>query len=294
MGEIPNGENPPENMPQMPSNTDRSDLPEGDFPSNGGDPPQASSQNKDETEDTESTKRNKRQTKEIHILNGSFTIDSFDDALHSNKNLVISDGDLFLSTGDDAIHADGDVQIENGTIDVKKSYEGLEGLNITITGGDIHIHAEDDGVNVNSSSNYANMPGMSNTDTETTSESNEETTETGELLIEDGYLYVDANGDGLDSNTSITMTGGIVLVYGPSSSGNGSLDYDQSFNIEGGTLVAVGSSGMAQGVSEDSSQSTIMMTYSEIQNAETTLYLENSNGEKKYLLLNLKKIFKQF
>ncbi len=43
---------------------------------------------------------------------------------------------------------------------------------------------------MNSGSNYADMPGKSNTDTETTSESNEVTTETGELLIEDGYFML--------------------------------------------------------------------------------------------------------
>lgn len=48
---------------------------------------------------------------------------------------------------------------------------------------------------------------------------------------------------------------------------------------------------MAQGVSEDSSQSTIMMTYSEIQNAETTLYLENSNGGEKILAIEPEKDF---
>ena len=42
------------------------------------------------------------------------------------------------------------------------------------------------------------------------------------------------------------MVGGTVLVNGPTNNGNGSLDYDETFDISGGTLVAAGSAGMAQ------------------------------------------------
>ena len=67
-----------------------------------------------------------------------------------------------------------------------------------------------------------------------------------DLTINGGYLYVNAGGDGLDSNGSIERTGGTVIVNGPTNDGNGPLDYLGTFNISGGLLVAVGSSGMAQ------------------------------------------------
>ncbi len=50
------------------------------------------------------------------------------------------------------------------------------------------------------------------------------------------------------------MAGGTVLVNGPTNDGNGSLDYDGTFDISGGILVATGSSGMAQMPSDSSSQ----------------------------------------
>lgn len=74
------------------------------------------------------------------------------------------------------------------------------------------------------------------------------------LEINGGTITVNAQGDGLDSNGDITMTGGNVTVYGPENSGNGTLDYAGSYTLSGGTLLGVGSSGMAQTVSEDSTQ----------------------------------------
>lgn len=96
------------------------------------------------------------------------------------------------------------------------------------------------------------------------------------LLIEGGYLYVNADGDGLDSNGSIRMTGGTVIVYGPTNNNNGPLDYDHTFLMEGGILIAAGSDGKAQGVSNNSSQNTIMMTFLKEQQANTSLYITDS------------------
>ena len=74
--------------------------------------------------------------------------------------------------------------------------------------------------------------------------------------------YVNADGDGLDSNGSIYMKGGIVHVDGPTNNGNGALDYNGEFVITGGELIAVGSSGMAQGASSNSSQTSVLMNLS--------------------------------
>ncbi len=66
------------------------------------------------------------------------------------------------------------------------------------------------------------------------------------IQINGGYLYVDAQGDGIDSNGSIEITGGVVLVNGPASGADGALDYDLTATISGGTVLMVGASSMAQ------------------------------------------------
>lgn len=76
------------------------------------------------------------------------------------------------------------------------------------------------------------------------------------MVINGGYVHVLAGGDGLDSNGDLTINGGEVYVDDPSDNGNSAIDYGEksSFYINGGTVVAVGSSGMAEDVSSDSKQ----------------------------------------
>lgn len=74
------------------------------------------------------------------------------------------------------------------------------------------------------------------------------------LQINGGYLWVDAQGDGLDSNGSIEINGGTVLVNGPSNDGNGGLDYEFSADVNGGNVLILGSAGMAEDFSETSTQ----------------------------------------
>lgn len=69
------------------------------------------------------------------------------------------------------------------------------------------------------------------------------------IVINGGYVVVDATGDGVDSNGSIEMTGGVLLVSGPTNDGNGAFDYGTTATISGGTAIVAGSSGMAQGFS---------------------------------------------
>jgi hypothetical protein len=74
------------------------------------------------------------------------------------------------------------------------------------------------------------------------------------------------------------MSDGTVFVDGPTNSGNGSLDYDGTFDITGGTLVAAGSSGMAQAPSETSSQKVLNISLLS-QEANTTVSVKSSNGD---------------
>ncbi len=189
----------------------------------------------------------------VAVENGEFTISSTDDAIHSDKNILISDGSFIISSNDDGLHADKELQIDNGNIEITKSYEGLEGATITINGGKITLTSSDDGVNAaGSSSNY--------------------------LYINGGTLIVYASGDGLDMNGSGVMTDGTVLVHGPTNSGNGALDYDGSFKVNGGFLIAAGSSGMAEAPSSSSSQNNVMVYFTSTYSAGTLFHLQDSNG----------------
>jgi predicted small secreted protein len=208
----------------------------------------------------------------INVNNGSFTIDAADDAVHSNSNVAITAGEFTIATGDDGIHADALVSIAGGVIHITKSYEGIEGANIEISGGEIHVVASDDGVNVAGGNDEATVGGGPREQDQFSNSS------ANQLTISGGTLTVDASGDGLDSNGSILMTGGTVIVNGPTTSGNGALDYDGNFKQSGGTLVAVGSAGMTQAPADDSSQFSVSMTFSQTQQAGAIVHLEDSEG----------------
>ncbi|MDL4839806.1 carbohydrate-binding domain-containing protein [Aquibacillus rhizosphaerae] len=215
------------------------------------------------TTDKESAKALKA-TVDITVGGGTFTIDSLDDSIHSNHDVTIAGGDFTIATGDDAVHAGNNLTTSDGQMVVTKSYEGLEGMAITIDGGDYDIKSSDDGVNVAGGNDGSGW--------------DIQATEASTLTINGGNISLYANGDGFDSNGSIKMTGGTVIVNGPTNSGNGSLDYDSGFDISGGTIITAGSSGMVQSTSDESSQNSIMMTFSETQAAGTLVHLEDSEG----------------
>ena len=57
------------------------------------------------------------------------------------------------------------------------------------------------------------------------------------------------------------ISGGTVYVDGPTDGGNGALDYDGSGEVSGGTVVAVGSVGMAMGFTSGSTQGSILCNF---------------------------------
>jgi len=209
---------------------------------------------------------------DVTILGGTFDIDSSDDSIHSNGSLKISGGDILLASGDDGIHSDSTLEISGGDLSITKSYEGIESSTITINDGTMHIVASDDGINAvggNDGSAMGGRPGQNRFDFSSDHR----------LYVNGGYIAIDATGDGLDINGPIDMAGGVVIVNGPTANHNGALDYAGAFNITGGFLVAVGSSGMAQAPSASSTQYSVMHTFPSPQAAGTIVHVEAEGGE---------------
>ena len=210
---------------------------------------------------------------DLTVVDGTIQVDSLDDAIHSNGTVTIDGGDVLLASGDDGIHADAALTINGGDLNISRSHEGLESAVITINDGMIHLAASDDGINGSS--------GSSGTQAGTQPMGGWGGFESGDayVYINGGYLYVDANGDGIDSNGSIDMTAGTVIVNGPTNDGNGPLDYLGAFTISGGYLVAVGSSGMAQVPSTTSTQYSVMYNFASAQAAGTMVHIETESGQ---------------
>lgn len=205
------------------------------------------------------------------LNNGSYIIESTDDALHSNASLTIQDGTYQLSTGDDGLHADEALMVTGGTIVILSSYEGLEGQIIDISGGAITLTASDDGLNAAGGNDQSGFSGFFGKDDFAAGSDCY-------INISGGILHINADGDGIDSNGSLNVSGGETYVSGPQSGGNGSLDYGSEAIISGGIFIAAGSARMAQNFNSNSTQGTILQSF-ETQAAGSTIELADSNGQ---------------
>ena len=214
----------------------------------------------------------------IRVAGGTLNLTAEKDALHSSNAddtkkgyIYIEGGSFTINAKDDGIHADTDLYIKDGNINIESSYEGLEGNTITIDGGDIKVTSSDDGLNAASGSDdsteesqgmFANGP---HTDDPNASDS------TAVVFINGGTLTVNASGDGLDSNGTLTVTGGTVYVAGPSDNGNGALDVGTEATITGGTVIATGGSGMAVNFSSNSTQGSMLVGVNQTSDAVTLI-----------------------
>jgi hypothetical protein len=100
------------------------------------------------------------------------------------------------------------------------------------------------------------------------------------INIAGGVVYINAEGDGVDSNGYFTMTGGELYVMGPSNGGNGALDYGIDATITGGIVMAAGQSTMAVNFGSDSTQGSMLVNTSSQNEAGTQIVLKDSDGNK--------------
>ena len=206
--------------------------------------------------------------KTILIKNGNAIISSYDDSIHSDNYVDITGGQINISAGDDAIHANTELIIEGGNIHVAKSYEGLEAQVVTINDGEISLNTNDDGINAGGGADESskNRAGANQFNAD----------ENCVININGGNLYVNSSGDGIDSNGWLYFNGGTVIVDGPTNNGNGALDAGMGIVTNGGEVTAIGSSGMAESLGNNSSIFNVEIYLNSIQPANTTITIKDS------------------
>lgn len=208
---------------------------------------------------------------DLLIHGGTYTINSADDSIHSNTSVTVSGGTFEIASGDDAFHAEETLAITAGTIHIIESYEGLEGLHVDISGGDVTLVATDDGINAAGGTDSSGTGGR-----DAMFGGKMGSSGNGSITISGGTIYVTSSGDGIDANGTLDITGGYTTVSGPTQGDTSTLDYDSRATISGGTFIGSGASGMAQTFSE-SEQGVIAVNVGN-QSAGTTVTLTDSNG----------------
>jgi trimeric autotransporter adhesin len=197
-------------------------------------------------------------------LSGSGDNAEYDEAktISCDGAITIDNGVFNISSADDGIKSDVSITINNGSITISKAYEGIEAPYITINNGTVSVATSDDGIN--------------------TSKGNGGESNDGSIMtINGGTVSVNTTkGDGLDSNGSIVMTGGTVIVNGPPSAPEVAIDYNGTFNISGGLLIASGpnSGNMIQATSASSSQYSIKATANSSVSASTIFNIQDASS----------------
>ena len=156
-------------------------------------------------------------------------------------------------------------------MNIVKSYEGLEGMTIDISGGDVSVVASDDGINSAGGNDQSSMNGRAG--------QNQFASQEGVYInISGGKVNINSAGDGIDSNGNVKVSGGEIYVSGASDNGNAALDFNGEATITGGTFIAAGMSGMAQNFGGSSTQGAMMVNVDN-QSGGSAIVLKDSSGK---------------
>ena len=146
-----------------------------------------------------------------------------------------------------------------GILNINSDNEGLDSeQHLAITGGNITINSDDDGINVNDEGGSV-------------------------VLINGGRLFINAangkEGDGIDSNGYLIISGGEVYTCAKPQADSG-LDAENGVVINGGTVVALGSSSGAgmDRVSSACEQATMTLSYKSQQASTANVTVTDTDG----------------
>ncbi len=202
---------------------------------------------------------------DLRITGGTITVSAKEDGIHVNESAHFTGMDLAIDAGDDGITVSddenrGELTVESGTIRIASCAEGMESEKVNIDGGTIEIRFTDDGINAGGEEPLLTVNGGTIT-----------------LICENGRDV-----DGLDSNGDIVINGGLVMISVNAESMNNAIDFGSETGgrcyINGGTVIAAGSGGMAEAMSAESAQCSVMYGLSSTHAAGETVRLEDMEG----------------
>ena len=193
----------------------------------------------------------------IVISDGIIEISSRDDGIHSGGTVTLTGGKITIKTDDDGVHADKALYVkDNANVSVTMAYEGMESPDMNFEGGITSVITTDDGWNAAGGTStttgggnpggrggpggggggFPGGPGGGSS---------------GKLKVTGGYHYIyvgTGDTDGIDSNGSIDITGGVIVVECRMNGGMGGMvDSDGTTSITGGKLLGFGTNNSEEG-----------------------------------------------
>lgn len=243
----------------------------------------------------------------LTVLDGKITVLTSYEGLEANQ-ITLAGGDLDITASDDGINANGGSDGFSGGFGggFGGGHGGMGGSfggrrnDTNNQGGDTtppdnNNMTPPDNSNMQTppdgnapSGNPPTMPGQDAADSTTTDDT---TDKQPVLLITGGKITVNADGDGLDSNGDLRVEGGDITINGPSNGGNGAIDIGTENGgagfISGGTLIALGTSSMAENFGSTSTQCAFLVTMNSF-GAGETITITDSQGNVLYTGVTVK------
>lgn len=229
----------------------------------------------------------------------------------------LSGGTVNISAGDDGFKAERVLEISGGTLNITRANEGIEAQYINILDGTVNVTSSDDGINASYSTTSTSSTGTESASTSTTQTTQTaQGGQAGQapaggqapsgtmgqppagggagggmgggggtfevvdatINISGGTVTVNANGDGIDSNGTATLSGGTVIVNGPFTGGNTSLDTNGDLLLNGATVTAANSGDMFEAPSTNSTSGYVKISNVSNLSAGTTVQVTDSSG----------------
>lgn len=242
----------------------------------------------------------------IHANDGTgftgmnLTINAGDDAIHDDTEVYIADGTILIESCYEGIEAPI-ITVEDGEITIYPEDDGFNAGGGTSTtgfgmGGMMTPHQSamqtaspqgeaPDSVSIGADGNTREeSETVGSTATDATQDATESVTPT--ITINGGSVTIinetGRDADGLDSNGDIYINGGTIRVSLVNSGSNSAIDYGSESGgvcvVNGGSVIACGSYGMAEHFDETSSQPAILYNFSAGADAGTTFAIEDADG----------------
>lgn len=228
----------------------------------------------------------------------------------------LSGGTVNISAGDDGFKAERVLEISGGTLNITQSNEGIEAQYINILDGTVNVTSSDDGINASySTTTTTDSTSTESASTSTTQTTQSKQAAQGNaaqggqapsgtmgsgttgqppagggmgggtfevvdatINIAGGTVTVNANGDGIDSNGTATLSGGTLIVNGPFTGGNASLDTNGDLLLNGATVTAGNSGDMFEAPSTNSTSGYVKISNVSNLSAGTTVQVADSSG----------------
>ena len=253
------------------------------------------------------------------LSNGTVTVNAGDDGFKASRVVEISGGSLTVEQSDEGIEAQyinvsgGDVNVTsaddgmNASLKTSDSESTDSSANTSDTANQQQGSLPGGQQNGTSNQQQQGMgqpqpPAMSGTSQDGTSQNG--TTGTGQqgmgqppqggmpgggggtfevvdaaINVSGGHVTVNAEGDGIDSNGVTTLSGGTLIVNGPSQGGNAALDTNGDLLLNGATVLSGSTADMFEAPSTNSTSGYLKLTNSSGFEQGSTVQVADSSGK---------------